>query len=72
MKVRNQLKILMAKNDISSVAHLSRETGIFYDTLLSFYHQRYEVLNTKMIAVLCEYFGCKIEELLVLVEEKAS
>lgn len=70
MKVRNKLKILMAKNDIRSVTELSKRTGIYYNTLLSFYHERYEVFNSSLVATLCEFFKCSIEDLLTLEEQK--
>jgi putative transcriptional regulator len=72
MKVRNQLKILMAKNDIRSVMELSKQTGLYYQTLLSFYHERYEFFNTSLVGTLCEFFNCNIEDLLTLEKEKAS
>lgn len=68
MKVKNNMRILMAKKGVDSVAEISRDTSLHYGTLLNFYHQRYEVFNVKVIAGLCEYFGCKIEDLLTLVE----
>ena len=73
-KIKNRLKILMATKDIKSVAELSRDTEIFYGTLNNFYHQKYEVINYEIITKLCEYFDCKIEDLLELVpvEEKIS
>ncbi|MFT8319319.1 MAG: helix-turn-helix transcriptional regulator [Bacillus sp. (in: firmicutes)] len=72
MKVKHQLKVLMAKHNINSVKELSRQTGIFYGTLLNFYHQRYEAFNAPLIATLCEFFGCRIQDLLVLEKEKVS
>ncbi|MEM5012098.1 helix-turn-helix transcriptional regulator [Niallia taxi] len=70
MKVKNNLKILMAKHDINNVAKLARLTGLNYQTLRSFYHQRYEVFNGPLIATLCEFFECQIGDLLQL--EKVS
>lgn len=60
----------MAKHNINSVSELSRLTGIYYATLLSFYHQKYEVLNTQLVVALCEFFECQIGDLLQL--EKVS
>ncbi|GIN38406.1 helix-turn-helix transcriptional regulator [Bacillus sp. Gen3] len=72
MKVRNRMRILMAEKKVSSVLKISRDTGLDYGTLLNFYHERFENFNNKVIATLCEYFGCQIDDLLELVEEKVS
>lgn len=60
----------MAERKISSVLYISKETGLDYGTLLNFYHERFENFNNKVIASLCEFFGCRIDELLELVEEE--
>lgn len=72
MKVKNNLRILMAKHEVKSVRVISKATGLHYGTLLNFYHQRFDVFNGKVIAGLCEYFQCEIEDLLELVKDKAS
>jgi putative transcriptional regulator len=71
MKVRNNLRMLMAKNNVKSVLELSRQTGLCYQTLLSFYHERYEVFNNTLVSTLCEFFHCEVGDLLVL-EKKIS
>ncbi len=71
MKVRNRLKALMKEKGIKSVLELSRQTGLYYGTLLNFYHERFEVFNVTLVAELCVFFECSINDLLVL-EEKAS
>jgi putative transcriptional regulator len=72
VKVKNNLRILMAKHDVKSVRELSKATDLHYGTLLNFYHQRFEVFNVKVVASLCEYFECEIQDLLEIIKEKAS
>lgn len=72
MRMKNNLRILMAKHGVKSIAELSRKTGLCYNTLRNFYHQKYEVFNEKVVTKLCEFFGCKIEDLLELVDGQAS
>ena len=68
--VRNRLKELMAKRDIPSVTALSRETGLFYLTLLSFYHGKSNMFNTQLVTTLCSYFECGISDLLYIDERR--
>lgn len=72
MKVRNKLKQLMEEKDVKSVKELSYETGIYYGTLLNFYHERFDIFNADLVAKLCGFFNCKIDDLLVLEKERAS
>jgi putative transcriptional regulator len=71
MRVRNNLRILMAKKGVKSVSQLSRETGLCYETLLNFYHHKYEVFNNKVVSTLCEFFDCSVGDLLEL-DKKVS
>jgi putative transcriptional regulator len=71
MKVRNNLRILMAKKGVKSVRELSRETELCYETLLNFYHERFEVFNSALVGKLCDYFQCEVGDLLEL-EKKIS
>ncbi|MGD6898635.1 helix-turn-helix domain-containing protein [Bacillus infantis] len=72
MRVRNRLRFLMAEKKVSSLVEVSRGAKVHYGTLRNFYHEKYDVFNGKLIAALCQYFDCKIEDLLVLEDEKAS
>lgn len=72
MKVRNRMKELMREHDIKTVLEISEKTGLYYGTLLNFYHERFEVFNAPLVAGLCEFFNCKIGDLLILDENKAS
>lgn len=72
MKIKNNMRILMAKKGVDTVREVSKETKIHYGTLLNFYHQKFDVFNGRVVAALCEYFECEIQDLLELVEEKAS
>lgn len=72
MKIRNRLKDLMEEKGIKTVAELSKDTGIYYGTLLNFYHQKYENFNPVIVAALCKALDCKINDLLELTDHKAS
>lgn len=72
MKIKNNMRILMAKKGVDSIRQVSEGAKVHYGTLLNFYHQRFEVFNGRLIAALCTYFECNIEDLLELVEEKVS
>lgn len=66
MKIRNNLRKLMAEKKVKSVMFLSQTLEIPYPTLLNFYHEKYETFNADMIKKLCMYFGCEINELIYL------
>lgn len=71
MKVRHNLRLLMAKKRIRSIRELSEVTGIHYRTLQNFHSYVHRKLDPELIADLCEFFGCKIQDLLYL-EDKVS
>ncbi|MFP7288028.1 helix-turn-helix transcriptional regulator [Shouchella clausii] len=68
--VRHRLRELMVAHDIPSVQELSRQTGIYYATLLNFYHNKFNTFNNRTIATLCEFFDCRIDELIYLDEKE--
>lgn len=72
MKIKNNMRILMAKKGVDSVTQVSKETGLHYGTLLNFYHQKFDVFNGRVVAALCEYFNCEIQDLLELIKNEAS
>lgn len=69
MVVRHNLPLLMAKKRIKNIAELSRITGYEYATLINFKNYVHKKLDPKLVADLCELFGCQIGDLLYL-EEK--
>lgn len=67
--VRHNLPLLMAKKRIKSIKELSRITGYDYVTLYRFSSYVYKKTDNKLIADLCEFFGCNVGDLLYLEEE---
>lgn len=72
MKVRTNLRLLMAKKRINSISELSEITSLPYSTLLNFYNEKYSTFNGKLIITLCELFGCQVGDLLYLEEENKN
>lgn len=68
-KVKHNLLLLMAKNNIKSLSELSRISGIEYPTLYNFYAYIHKKLDPELIAILCETLNCDISDLLVLKKE---
>jgi DNA-binding Xre family transcriptional regulator len=60
----------MAKQKIKSIKELSRITGYEYSTLYNFSVYIHKKLDPKLVADLCELFGCTVGDLLYLEEER--
>jgi DNA-binding Xre family transcriptional regulator len=56
----------MAKKRIKSIKELSRITGYEYSTLYNFNSYVHKKLDPKLVADLCELFGCNVGDLLYL------
>lgn len=69
MKVKHNLRILMAKKRIKSIRELSEQSGIYVITLRNFSSYVHKKLDPELIAELCKFFECKIEDLLYLEDE---
>lgn len=67
VEVQNNLPVLMAQNNVKSLAQLSRETEIDYQMLHGFKNNELKYVNPQMLGILCSFFGCSIGDLLVLV-----
>jgi putative transcriptional regulator len=70
MKVKHNLPLLMAKNQIKSIKELSRVTEIEYATLYNFSSYVHKKLDPDLIATLCELFGCEVGDLLYIKEKE--
>lgn len=60
----------MAKKKVKSIKELSAIMKREYATIYNFSTYKHKKLDPKLIADLCELFGCSIGELLYLEEEK--
>lgn len=68
MKVKHNLPLLMAKNQIKSIKELSRVTGVEYATLYNFSSYVHKKLDPDLIVILCELFRCEVGDLLYVKE----
>lgn len=67
MIIRHNLPLLMAKKRIKSIKELERSIKKYeYATLINFNTYVHKKLDPELVADLCEFFGCKIEDLLYL------
>jgi hypothetical protein len=64
----------MVKNHIKSIKQLTRmmekKYGYEYATLYNFNKYIHKKLDPELICNLCEFFNCRIDDLLYLEEEK--
>lgn len=71
MVIRHNLPLLMAKKRIKSIKELQRVMKKYeYATLINFNTYVHKKLDPELVADLCELFGCNIEDLLYLEDEK--
>lgn len=63
MSFLTRLDELMERKGINR-AQLSRETGIPYTTINSFYHKGYENVRLSTLKKLAEYFNCSLDYLI--------
>lgn len=68
--VRHNLPLLMAKKRVKSISELSRIMDYDYATLYNFSAYNHKKLDPKLVADLCELFGCTIGDLLYLGEKE--
>ena len=63
--IRLQLKELMTGRDITQ-AKLVQDTKLAPNTVKAYYHEDVIRADLRVIAKLCEYLACDIEDLMVL------
>lgn len=67
MVIRHNLPLLMAKKRIKSMKELQRSMKKYhYATLVNFNTYVHKKLDPELVADLCEFFGCDINDLLYL------
>jgi DNA-binding Xre family transcriptional regulator len=70
--VRHNLRLLMAQNEIYTLADLSRKAKVDYRTLQNFSSYIHKKLDPELICKLCATFNCSIGELLYIEDEQVS
>ncbi|MGN7311491.1 helix-turn-helix domain-containing protein [Alkalicoccobacillus gibsonii] len=68
MKLRHNLRVQMARKKVGSITELSRLTGLDYTKLIKFNNYSQRRLDPEMIVLLCEFFGCKLENFIFIYE----
>lgn len=71
MPIRNNLRVLMAKQDIKSLSELSRRTKFHYNTIRNFSLGMHQRLDSDLVVSLCKELNCDISDLLYIEKKKA-
>ena len=64
--IEHRLFVLMAQNRIKSLAELAAQAKLSYNKLVNFANKRSKFIDPEVLAGLCIFFDCGIEELLVI------
>ena len=68
--LKSKLRHLMADKKINSLSVLIRESNISRETLNKLYHEeKMETLKLEMIVKICDFFNCKIQDLIEYVPD---
>lgn len=63
--LKSKLRHLMADKKINSLSALIRKAQISRETLNKLYHEeKLETLKLEMVVKVCEFFNCKIQDLI--------
>ncbi|ULT55425.1 helix-turn-helix transcriptional regulator [Neobacillus drentensis] len=65
MKVKNNLRVLMAKHYLS-IQEVHEKTGLSRTTISKLYNESSAKIGLDTIAALCDLFNCKVSDLLYL------
>lgn len=68
--VKIRLEDLMWKNKIKTVSFLSEDSKISRATLHRLYNNESDGIRLETLEKLCDYFGCELNELLVIEKKK--
>ncbi|MDD7411309.1 helix-turn-helix domain-containing protein [Fusobacterium gastrosuis] len=71
--LKSNLAYTMLDHKIKSVAELSRRVDISRETLRKIYNgERLETVSFETVMKLCEFFNCKIEDIIEYVHEEKN
>lgn len=69
--LKSKLRHLMADKKINSLSALIREAQISRETLNKLYHEeKLETLKLEMVVKVCEFFNCKIQDLIEYIPDE--
>ncbi len=68
-KVKNNIFVLMAKNDIRSLTTLSSKAEVNYRKLHNFATNKQKFIDPDFLGAVCETLNCEIGELITLEKE---
>ena len=69
--LKSKLRHLMADKKINSLSALIRDSKISRETLNKLYHEeKMETLKLEMIVKICEYFNCKVQDLIEYIPDE--
>ncbi|ARK28757.1 hypothetical protein BkAM31D_02220 [Halalkalibacter krulwichiae] len=68
MKLRHNLRVLMAKKRVKSLKQLSELINYDYAKIVQFNNYNQNKIDPILITKLCEFFGCTLKDLLFLYE----
>lgn len=70
MKVRNNLRVLMAR-DYLTIQDVHEKTGLSRTTISKLYNESSAKIGLDTIAALCTLFNCEVNELLYLEDSES-
>lgn len=65
-KVKNNIFVLMAKNEIRTLTKLAEIAGVDYKKLYSFANNKQKYIDPDFLGAVCNALGCDIGELITL------
>jgi putative transcriptional regulator len=68
--LKNNLRILMAKNGVRTMVELEEKSGVSRQVLDRFEKDKSKRLDFETVVKLCDFFECSVGDLLYLEEEK--
>lgn len=71
MVVKNNLRVLMAQKNVN-IQDVSDATGLSRKSISKLYNESSIQITFDVIARLCAYFGCEVNELLYLEENREN
>jgi putative transcriptional regulator len=70
MRVRNNLRVLMAQHYLS-IQEVHEKTGLSRTTISKLYNETSAKIGLDTIAALCDLFNCKVSDLLFLEDSES-
>lgn len=67
-QMKNNLRVLMAQKFVN-ITQLSKAIGISRNTLTSIYYEKTTQINIKTLTLLCNYFECTPNDLIVITKD---